>query len=76
MFFEASSLSILNGEVQDVSFSRIDGDFWSILVGWGPKTGAGWNSGTLCFEDKEYSFDYLCGMFAQLVCMKESEYDN
>ena len=63
-------------EVQEVSFSRIDGDFWSILIGWGPKNGAGWHNETLYFEDKEYSFDFLCGMFAQLVFMKENEDDD
>ncbi len=55
-------------EIQGVSVDLIDGAFWTISIGWGDQNeSTEFHNKEIVFEDKCYSFDFLCGMIYQLM---------
>ena len=55
-------------EIHGASVDLIDGAFWTISIGWGnPNEPKEFHNKEIVFEDKHYSFDFLCGMIYQLI---------
>ena len=59
-------------QVDKIELDLDCGLFWTMTVSWGSPDGKTWYKEDICFEDRDYSFDFVCGMISQLVFMKES----
>ena len=65
-------------EVQEVNVTFYDGVWWHMQLGWGnpePDSKEFYNK-SIIFDDRNYSFDWLCGAIYQMVCMVEEEKDD